>query len=136
MVAEEKNSGVINALAYTPLGGETLTVECSIYNGEEKIITTGSLGSVLKESVNVAVSFLKEKGYVSNTEFYNHTIHIHILDSATKKEGPSSGVAITCAILSELMQKKISEKIAFTGEITLKGYFKNRWFEREINRSI
>ena len=121
LVAEVKNSGVINALAYTPLGGETLTVECSIYNGEEKIITTGSLGSVLKESVNVAVSFLKEKGYVSNTEFYNHTIHIHILDSATKKEGPSSGVAITCAILSELMQKKISEKIAFTGEITLKG---------------
>ena len=120
-VSEVKNYGVINALAYTPLGGEVLKVECSIYNGNEEVITTGSLGNVLKESIDVSVSFLKEKGYVSNTEFYNHTIHIHILDSATKKEGPSSGVAITCAILSELLHRKVSEKVAFTGELSLKG---------------
>ena len=120
-VKEINESGIINALAYTPLGGQLLKVECSIYNGEEEVIITGSLGDILKESIYVAVSFLKEKGYVSNTEFYNHTIHIHILDGATKKEGPSCGVAITASILSKLMDKKISEKIAFTGEISLKG---------------
>ena len=99
-VKEINESGIINALAYTPLGGQLLKVECSIYNGEEEVIITGSLGDILKESIYVAVSFLKEKGYVSNTEFYNHTIHIHILDGATKKEGPSCGVAITASILS------------------------------------
>lgn len=120
-VKEISESGIINALAYTPLGGQLLKVECSMYNGEEEVLITGSLGDILKESVYVSVSFLKEKGYVSNTEFYNHTIHIHILDGATKKEGPSCGVAITASILSKLMDKKISEKIAFTGEISLKG---------------
>ena len=120
-VKEINESGIINALAYTPLGGQLLKVECSMYNGEENVIITGSLGDILKESVYVSVSFLKEKGYVSNTEFYNHTIHIHVLDGATKKEGPSCGVAITAAILSKLMDKKVSEKIAFTGEISLKG---------------
>ena len=113
--------GIVNALAYTPIGGLVLKIECAIYNGEEKIYITGSLGDVLKESVFVSTSFIKEKNYVSNTLFYNHTIHIHLLDGATKKDGPSCGVAITTAILSKLLEIKISEKIAFTGEITLKG---------------
>lgn len=116
-----KDNGVVNALAYTPLGGTTLQIECSIYNGEEKIILTGSLGDILKESINVATSFIKEKNYVSNTMFYNHTIHIHLLDGATKKEGPSCGIAITTAIISKLLEKEVSSDIAFTGEITLKG---------------
>lgn len=118
---EITESGIVNALAYTPLGGINLQIECSIYNGEEKILVTGSLGDVLKESINVATSFIKEKNYVSNTMFYNHTIHIHLLDGATKKEGPSCGVAITTVILSKLLDIKVSEKIAFTGEISLKG---------------
>ena len=113
--------GVVNALAYTPLGGVTLQIECSIYNGEEKVIVTGSLGEILKESINVATSFIKEKNYVSNTMFYNRTIHIHLLDTATKKEGPSCGVAITAVILSKLLEIEVSNKIAFTGEISLKG---------------
>lgn len=113
--------GIVNALAYTPLGGLTLQIECSIYNGEENIIVTGSLGDVLKESINVAISFIKEKNYVSNTMFYNRCIHIHLLDGATKKEGPSCGVAVTSVILSQLLNKEVSDKIAFTGEITLKG---------------
>ena len=116
-----ESSGVVNALAYTPLGRLTLQIECSIYNGEEKIIVTGSLGDILKESINVAISFIKEKNYVSNTMFYNRCIHIHLLDAATKKEGPSCGVAITSVILSELLNIKVSDKIAFTGEISLKG---------------
>ncbi len=118
---EIKESGIVNALAYTSYGGITLRIECAIYNGEEKILVTGSLGDVLKESIKVALSFIKEKNYISNTVFYNHTIHIHLLDGATKKEGPSCGVAITTAILSKLFEIPINEKIAFTGEISLKG---------------
>ncbi len=116
-----ESPGIINALAYTNYGGTILRCEAAIYNGEEKIIVTGSLGDVLKESIEVAISYIKEQGFVSNTMFYNHTIHIHLLDGATKKEGPSCGVAITSAILSNLLNIKISEDVAFTGEISLKG---------------
>lgn len=115
------DSGIVNALAYTPVGGKKIPIECAIYNGEENIIITGRLGDILKESVYVATSFIKEKNYVSNTMFYNHTIHIHLLDGGSKKEGPSCGVAITCAILSKLLNKVVDNKIAFTGEISLKG---------------
>jgi len=118
---EIKVSGIVNALAYTPVGGKILQVECSVYPGEEEIIVTGSIGDVLKESINVAVSYIKEKEYVSNTMFYNHIIHIHLLDASTKKEGPSCGVSITTAILSKLLDITVSDKIAFTGEISLKG---------------
>lgn len=116
-----KTCGIVNALAYTPIGGKTLQVECSIYSGEEEIIVTGSIGDILKESINVAISYIKEKEYVSNTMFYNHVIHIHLLDAASKKEGPSCGVAITAAILSKLLDVTVSEEVAFTGEISLKG---------------
>ena len=120
-IKEIKECGIVNALAYTPVGGKTLQIECAIYSGEEDIIVTGSIGEVLKESINVSISYIKEKEYVSNTLFYNHIIHIHMLDASTKKEGPSCGVAITSAILSKLLNIPISEKIAFTGEISLKG---------------
>jgi len=120
-IREIKYSGIANALAYTPIGGKTLQVECSIYSGEEDIIVTGSIGDVLKESINVSVSYIKEKEYVSNTMFYNHVIHIHLLDGATKKEGPSCGVAITTSILSKLLDIPVSSEVAFTGEISLKG---------------
>ncbi len=118
---EIKEPGIVNGLAYTNFGGSTLRVECSLYNGEEQIVITGMLGDVLQESVKVAISYIKEKNYISNTLFYNHTIHIHLLDAATKKEGPSCGIAITTAIISRLLDIKVSNDIAFTGEITLKG---------------
>lgn len=118
---EIKSSGIVNALAYTPVGGKILQVECAIYSGEEDIVVTGSIGDILKESINVAISYIKEKEYVSNTMFYNHVIHIHLLDASTKKEGPSCGAAITTSILSKLLDVTVSDKIAFTGEISLKG---------------
>lgn len=116
-----KMSGIAQALAYTPLGGIVLQVECSMYPGEEEIIITGSLGDVLKESAKVALSYIKEKEYVSNTNFYNQIVHLHLLNAATKKEGPSCGVAITTAILSKLFNVIVDETIGFTGEISLKG---------------
>ena len=117
-----KESGVVNALAYTSLGGKTLKVECSIYDGKEETIVTGSLGEVLKESIKVATSYLNEKKYLDADMLKNKTMHIHLFDGATKKEGPSCGVSITTAILSKVLNKTIPSDIAFTGEITLKGY--------------
>ena len=113
--------GVVNALAYTTYGGVVLRVECALYEGDEKTLITGSLGDVLKESINVAISYIKEKNYLPLTEFKNKTIHLHLLDGAQKKEGPSCGVAITTAILSKMLNQVIDNNIAFTGEITLKG---------------
>ena len=86
---EIKESGITNALAYTPIGGKSLQVECSIYSGEEDIIVTGSIGDILKESINVAISYIKEKEYVSNTMFYNHVIHIHLIDGPSFLVAPS-----------------------------------------------
>ncbi len=117
-----ETAGVVNGLAYSKLGGGVIRVEANIYNGDEKIISTGSLGDVLKESVLVATSYIKASDYVSSTVFYNRTIHIHLLDGATSKEGPSCGVAITTALISQLLNIKVSELVAFTGEITLNGH--------------
>ena len=118
---EITSSGVVNLLAYTNTGGEVTRLECAFYNGDEKVILTGQLGEVLKESVSVALSFIKEKNYVSNTMFYNHTLHLHFLNSFIKKDGPSCGVGIVSAILSRLLDIKVSEDISFTGEISIKG---------------
>ena len=113
--------GVVNALAYTPLGGITFKVECSIYEGKEEIIVTGSLGDVLKESVMVGLSYLKENNFISKEDLKDKTIHLHFLDASTKKEGPSCGVSIITAILSKIKNVVIDSKTTFTGEISLKG---------------
>ncbi len=114
-------TGVVNALAYTPLGGITFKVECSIYEGKEEIIVTGSLGDVLKESVMVGLSYLKENNLISKDDVKDKTIHLHFLDASTKKEGPSCGVSIITAILSKIKNVLIDSKTTFTGEISLKG---------------
>jgi len=116
-------SGVVNVPAYTETGGVVLNIECSIYEGDAKIITTGSIGDVMKESILVAVSHLKTnaKDYKIDAKKLSKTIHVHALDGASKKEGPSAGLAILISILSVLQNKLIPNDIAFTGEITLEG---------------
>ncbi len=118
---EIKEVGVVNALAVTNLGGTILRVEASIYPGSDDVIVTGSLGDTLKESIKVAISYIKEKGYLDRELLNNKTLHIHMRDTATKKEGPSCGVSIITVILSRILNVKISEKIAMTGEVSLKG---------------
>ncbi len=120
-VSKINSPGIVNALAYTSFGGATFKVECAIYEGREEVMVTGSLGDVLKESIKVAVSYLKENKLIKEDALKEKTIHIHLLDGATKKEGPSCGVAITTAILSEIYQVLIEQTISFTGEISLKG---------------
>lgn len=116
--------GKINGLAYTPYGGAVMPIECCMYEGRGKIKLTGLLGAVLKESVEVSLSYLqanKDELKINDYYFKTKDIHIHMPESAIKKDGPSAGVAITLAILSLILNKSISNNIALTGEISLTG---------------
>ena len=110
--------GTVNSLAYTPLGGVVTQTEVIAYKGSGKIIITGNAGDILEESVEVAISFIKNnyKETISNLD-----LHIHFLEASMKKDGPSAGLPVTVAILSFLKKKKISKDMAFTGEISLNG---------------
>lgn len=124
-LSKSKSSiGVVNGLAYTRFGGDTLSIEVNFYKGNGNLILTGSLGEVIKESASVALSYIKSNYKKFNIDFEifkNNDIHIHAIDTSTKKDGPSAGIAITTALISALSNLKISDKIAFTGEISLRG---------------
>ncbi|MBR2603723.1 MAG: endopeptidase La [Bacilli bacterium] len=121
---DEHDPGVVNGLGYTPFGGVLLPIETSFYDGTGKIILTGSLGDVMKESANVALGYVKcnyKEFKINKTLLEKNDLHINALEGATKKDGPSAGVTLTTAIISSLTGIKVSHKIAMTGEITLKG---------------
>lgn len=115
---KEDSIGVANALAYTPVGGIVTTVQVITYPGSGKIITTGNLGSIMQESIEVITTVVKSK-YKHNLSKMD--IHFHYLSADTKKDGPSAGLASIVALLSVLEKKKIPSDIAFTGEISLNG---------------
>ena len=116
--------GVIRAVACNALGGTTLDIEVSMYKGCGRYTFTGSLGDTIKESIEVALSYIKSnaKEFKINEEvFLNNDFHIHFTESSVQKDGPSAGIAITTAILSLLKNEVISDELTMTGEITLKG---------------
>lgn len=116
--------GVVNGLAYTELGGEMLRVEAVKMPGTGKTSLTGSLGDVMKESAQIAVSYIRTnaKRLGLDPDFYkNEDIHIHFPEGAVPKDGPSAGVALACAITSELGGYPARRDVAMTGEITLHG---------------
>lgn len=116
--------GVVNGLAYTIYGGETLKIEVNYYKGKGNLILTGQLGEVMKESAMIALSYIKSNANyfkINYNIFENCDIHIHVPDGAVKKDGPSAGISLTTAIISSLKNIKIPSDIAFTGEITLRG---------------
>lgn len=120
----ENSIGTFNALAFTSFGGETLKVEVTYYKGDGKIILTGQLGDVMRESCEIALSYIKANCNsfgIDYEELSNSNIHIHALEGAVKKDGPSAGIAITTAIISAFKKKKIPNNIGATGEITLNG---------------
>lgn len=115
--------GLVNGLAYTNCGGDILPIEANYYKGNGNLILTGSMGEVMLESAKIALSYIKSDYKKFNIDYniFKNDIHINVPNIAIKKEGPSAGVAITTCLISALSNLKISNKIAMTGEITLRG---------------
>ncbi len=124
LISSDDQIGTVNGLAWTSVGGTMLPIEVSALDGSGKIELTGNLGDVMKESAKTAVSFIRSKcnDYGINSDFYKtKDIHIHAPEAAVPKDGPSAGLAITTAIVSELTGIAIKANVAMTGEISLKG---------------
>lgn len=116
--------GVVTGLAYTAVGGEVMPVEVSVMEGTGKIQLTGSLGDVMKESANAAISYIRSHGKklgVDGKFYKNKDIHIHVPEGAVPKDGPSAGITMTTALVSELTGRKVDHTVAMTGEVTLRG---------------
>ncbi len=117
-------SGLVNGLAYTTVGGMVMPVEAAIYSGKGELKITGMLGQVMEESISVALSYIKsnKKEFgVEKVNFDKSDIHIHFLEGAIKKDGPSAGIAITTSLISLLLDEKVDKTVAMTGEISLRG---------------
>ena len=120
----EQKVGVVNGLSCTPYGGNVLPIEVNYYKGSGKLILTGLLGDVIKESATIALSYIKanyKKFNIRYEDLINNDIHIHIPSGSVSKEGPSAGVALTTSIISAFNHLKVDGSIAMTGEITLRG---------------
>ena len=118
------SAGVVNGLAYTPYGDDLLQVEVTYFSGTGNLVLTGSLGDVMKESATIALSYIKANAKTFKLDdkiFRENDFHIHVPEGAIPKEGPSAGVTLTTAILSSLLNKKVSSNVAMTGEVTLTG---------------
>ena len=118
------HAGVVTGLAWTPVGGDILFIESSLAKGSGKVIITGNLGAVMKESATIAIAYLKanadELGIDQNL-FKAYDINIHVPQGAIPKDGPSAGITLLTALTSLFTQKKVAPKLAMTGEITLRG---------------
>ena len=118
-------AGVVTGLAWTSVGGEILFIETSVSKGKgNKLTLTGNLGDVMKESATLALEYTKahaDKLGIDYRIFDNYNIHIHVPEGATPKDGPSAGITIATSIVSALTQRKVRDKVAMTGEITLRG---------------
>ena len=120
----ENSLGQVNGLAWTSVGGELLQIEAAVTSGKGRVIKTGSLGDVMQESIQAALTVAKNiamEKKVSADYFEKHDIHIHVPEGATPKDGPSAGITMCTAITSLATQKKVKANLAMTGEITLAG---------------
>ncbi|WP_443634655.1 S16 family serine protease, partial [Anaerotignum faecicola] len=115
---------IVRGLAWTRVGGTTLSVEVNCMPGEGKFRVTGNLGKVMTESAEAAVSYIRSQNerFKLEPDFYKKKdIHIHIPEGATPKDGPSAGVTMATAIISALTGRKVRNDVAMTGEITIRG---------------
>jgi ATP-dependent Lon protease len=124
MAEKEAQVGQVTGLAWTEVGGELLTIEAASMPGKGNIIRTGSLGDVMKESVEAARSVVRSRSRrlgIKDEAFEKLDLHIHLPEGATPKDGPSAGIALTTAVVSTLAGIPVRPDVAMTGEITLRG---------------
>ena len=124
MAEKENQVGQVTGLAWTEVGGELLTIETVSMPGKGNVIRTGSLGDVMKESVEAARSVVRARANrlgIRNDAFEKRDIHVHVPEGATPKDGPSAGIAMTTALVSTLTNIPVKSDVAMTGEITLRG---------------
>jgi ATP-dependent Lon protease len=117
-------AGVVTGLAWTAVGGEILFVEVSLSRGKGNLTLTGNLGDVMKESATLAMEYLRAHSHhleIDPSVFGKWNVHIHVPEGATPKDGPSAGVTMFTALASAFTQRKVKNRIAMTGEITLRG---------------
>ena len=123
--AEEKDRiGQVTGLAWTQVGGELLTLEAASFDGKGKIIKTGSLGDVMQESIQAAMSVVRSRAEslgIDPSFYENQDVHIHVPEGATPKDGPSAGIGMCTAVASVLSKIPVRADVAMTGEITLRG---------------
>lgn len=120
----ENQVGLVTGLAYTQFGGDVLPIEVTTFEGKGRLILTGRLGDVMKESAEIALGFVKShaKEFGVDPKFMEtHDIHVHVPEGAVPKDGPSAGVTLTTAIVSSLTDRKVQSNLAMTGEVTLRG---------------
>ncbi|MDO5406932.1 MAG: endopeptidase La [Eubacteriales bacterium] len=121
---EEDEVGIVRGLAWTSVGGDTLQIEVNVMPGKGELKLTGQMGDVMKESAQIAMTYVRSVGpeyQVADDYFEKHDIHIHIPEGAVPKDGPSAGITMATAMLSAVIGRKVSAKVAMTGEITLRG---------------
>jgi len=120
----ENDVGSATGLAWTAVGGTTLSIEVCLMSGKGEILLTGKLGDVMKESARTAISYIRAHAVdlgIDPNLFSTRDIHIHVPEGATPKDGPSAGITIATAICSAFTEKMVNKRIAMTGEITLRG---------------
>jgi len=124
LTLEKDEIGACTGLAWTSVGGTTLTIEVGLMKGKGEILLTGKLGDVMKESARAAISYIRANANnygIEESDFENTDIHVHVPEGATPKDGPSAGITMATAILSAFTKKAVKKSVAMTGEITLRG---------------
>ena len=124
LAEEEHQVGQVTGLAWTSVGGEILTIESAISMGKGRVVKTGSLGDVMQESIQAALTLVKSRseGLGLPVDFFEtHDLHIHVPEGATPKDGPSAGVGMVTALMSVITNTQVRSDVAMTGEVTLRG---------------